>query len=76
MISYGYKRSPGYVQVIKWISEIWSDFDSTLLARSFDHCGITSRRLVDLHNQLKHFVNFNDFVDDVIPEEDTTLLSD
>ena len=28
----------------------------------------------DLHNQLKHFVNFNEFVDDVIPEEDTTGL--
>ena len=36
-------RSAGYVKVIKWISDIWSDFPSDLIVRSFDSCGITSR---------------------------------
>jgi hypothetical protein len=35
-------RSPGYANIISWISYIWENFDSELIAKSFDTCGITS----------------------------------
>ena len=72
----GNMRSPGYANVINWISEIWSDFDTNLLARSFDHCGLTYNRLADFHNQLQHFVNTHEIIDDVVPEEQGTTELD
>ena len=48
----GNVKSPGYATVITWISEIWQDLDPALIARSFDHCGITSKSLADYGSQL------------------------
>ena len=33
-------RSPGYVKCTQWLSEIWRDFDSELVKKSFVACGI------------------------------------
>jgi hypothetical protein len=63
----GNVKSPGYATVITWISEIWQDLDPALIARSFDHCGITSKSLADYGSQLRHFVRTNQLVEDVMP---------
>ncbi len=45
---YGNMRSPGYMAVITWLSEIWQNFDVQLICESFDTCGITT--LISLMN--------------------------
>jgi hypothetical protein len=59
-------RSPGYVKVIEWLSEIWRNFDENILINSFDKCGITSQN--NLHSALKAIVeegrSLLDYVDD------------
>ena len=52
----GKMRSPGYVKLIICINEIWEAFKPSIVASSFDQCGITSKSPVDFHNQLRHFV--------------------
>ena len=58
-------RSPGYAKVIEWISECWDELDSSLIERSFDHCGITSNQLADFGSQLRYFVRTKELVDTV-----------
>ena len=58
--------SPGYALVLQWISEAWDEIDLNLIARSFDHCGIISSRLIDFNNQLRHFVRTTELVDELI----------
>ena len=65
----GNVRSPGYAMVLQWISEIWDELDSNLIARSFDNCGITSSKLSDFNNQLRHFVRTTEFADKVQPDD-------
>ncbi|CAF0915134.1 unnamed protein product [Brachionus calyciflorus] len=43
----GNLRSPGYVNLINWISEIWRNFDEDLIRDSFDSCGITNLDILD-----------------------------
>ena len=62
-------RSPGYAMVLQWISEIWDELDSNLIARSFDNCGIISSKLSDFNNQLRHFVRTTEFADKVQPDD-------
>ena len=60
-------KSPlGYAQAITWISEIWTDLDANMIARSFDQCGIASSNLADHHSQLRHFVRTSELIDDVL----------
>jgi hypothetical protein len=47
-------RSPGYANCIKWISEIWMNFDPVQIRNSFEHCGITSKN--NLHSALRHIL--------------------
>jgi hypothetical protein len=61
------RKSPGYAKVIEWISEIWSDFDSSLIANSFDQCGITSKDTTAYSSQLRHFLSTRQLVDEVEP---------
>ena len=49
-----------------WISEVWAAFDRSILARSFDQCGITSPHLEDMHLQLRTFVSTAQFLDTVV----------
>ena len=58
-------HSPGYAKVIEWINECWDELDSSLIERSFDHCGITSNQLADFVSQLRHFVRTKELVDTV-----------
>ena len=67
-------RSPGYAKLINWISEIWEAFEPSILAALFDQCGIASNNPVDFHNQLRHFVQTDDFVDDIQDEDRTADL--
>ena len=62
-------RLPGYAMVLQQVSEIWDELDSNLIARSFDNCGITSSKLNDSYNQLRHFVRTTEFVDEVQPDD-------
>ncbi|CAF0709703.1 unnamed protein product [Brachionus calyciflorus] len=59
-------RSPGYTQVITWISEIWEQLDAGIIRDSFDRCGITSSQFFDFHSQLQAFLEKNqiDMIDD------------
>ena len=52
----GNLKSPGYAQAVLWISEVWADLDASLIASSFQFCGITSHNLADLSRQLRHFI--------------------
>jgi hypothetical protein len=36
---HGNMVSPGYTQVIKWMSDIWEEFDSSMIEESFRKCG-------------------------------------
>ena len=56
----GNVKSPGYATVITWISEIE-------IARSFDHCGITSKNSADYDSLLGHFVRTNQLVVEIMP---------
>ena len=44
------------------------------MASSFDQCGITSTNPVDFHNQLRHFVQTEEFMDDIQDDDGTTDL--
>lgn len=59
----------GYANVIRWISEIWSDFDSQVIVDSFDKCGITTNDPTAYHKQLRHFVRTNELIEDLIDDE-------
>ena len=58
-------RSPGYAKLIFWISEIWEAFVPSFVSSSFDQCEITSKNPMDFHNQLRHFVQTEEFMDDI-----------
>ena len=77
-------KSPGYAQVLNWISEIWQEFDKGLLIDSFNCCGITSRN--KLHSAIDQILRekkvINDYVTDFSecssyhsfePESDPTI---
>ena len=61
----GNMKSPGYANFIQWISEIWQEFDSDLIKKSFSLCGITSSQTNEYHNQLKHLILNKNLVEDV-----------
>lgn len=46
----GNTRSPGYVNAINWLSDIWRAFPVEQIKQSFDNCGITSQ--LQLHSTL------------------------
>lgn len=56
--------------MIKWISEIWQEFDENAIVRSFDACGLTTTNQSEYHRQLRHFVEENEFVEDIIDEDE------
>jgi hypothetical protein len=43
------------------------DFDSAVIANSFDQCGITSKDLKAYGSQLQHFLRTRELVDEVEP---------
>ncbi|CAF0776643.1 unnamed protein product [Brachionus calyciflorus] len=48
-------RSPGYENIINWVSVIWNEFDTTLLKESFDMCGLLdSSNLHSILDKLMH----------------------
>lgn len=53
--------------MVKWISDIWTNFDSILIRDSFDLCGITSA--TDLHDMLDKAVHQGIVMDDSVEEE-------
>ena len=58
-------RSPGYAQIIEWVSSIWENFDQMIIQSSFDQAGITSNLIEDFHRQLRHFLLNQEFSDDI-----------
>ncbi len=67
-------RSPGYTQVINWVSETWVNFNKTIIRESFDYCGITQYDRAYFHKQLQSFLQDGslDMVADVEPEDELT----
>ena len=49
------QRSPCNALVINWISEIWWEFDRSIIIDSFDKCSITTDNKETFHRQLRHF---------------------
>ena len=47
------------------INECRDELDSSLIERSFGHCGITFNQLADFGSQLRRFVRTKDLVDTV-----------
>ena len=47
-----------------------------VIARSFKFCGITSNNILDYGSQLRHFVQNNEFVDDIEETTDDLDLND
>ena len=45
--------------------EVWAELDASLIASSFQFCGITKRNLADFSSQLRHFVRTTELVDEV-----------
>ena len=37
------QNSSGYVETIRWMSEIWSGFPNEMIAKSLKCCGITAK---------------------------------
>ena len=65
---------PGYAMVLQWISEIWDELDSNLIASSFDNSGIASSKLTDSYNQLRHYVRTIEFVHEVQPDDSAKMM--
>ncbi len=65
-------RSPGYAQVIAWVSEIWANLNQNVIRQSFEFCGITQFKHEGLHKQLQAFLKNGivDMVVDVQPEDE------
>jgi hypothetical protein len=58
-------KSPGYVNLINWISDIWYAVPEEMIANSFDACAISSNS--SLSNVLKSIIDAgieNEFVVD------------
>jgi hypothetical protein len=70
----GNMGSPGYAQVINWISEIWSELPLESIKESFDLCGITSSNFFDLHSQLKSYLTDN--ITEMVEEYDPSMEID
>ena len=62
-------RSPGYSNVINWVSEIWQDMDPNLLRDSFDNCGLVDNS--NLHSVLNKLTH-----EEILEESDHTSNSD
>ncbi|CAF1085979.1 unnamed protein product [Brachionus calyciflorus] len=64
---FGNSKSPGYAKCIEWLSDIWRELNSELIAKSFIHCGISNQ--FDLLKSLAHFLKnniiINDYVEDI-----------
>ncbi|RNA33799.1 hypothetical protein BpHYR1_046996 [Brachionus plicatilis] len=53
---------------ISWLSEIWKDFSSTLIIKSFRKCGIIDK--FNLHSTLSYIMKTNPIIADYIDEID------
>jgi hypothetical protein len=69
---HGNMKSPGYANCISWCARLWSEFNSNMLAESFDYCGITSRNHLHstLENMLKENEILHDYIDDQHPSDE------
>jgi hypothetical protein len=70
-------RSAGYQKVIGWLSNIWKEFDTALIKKSFHSCGIVS--VNDLHLPLatlvaEHILVANYVDDDSDTETDVSFI--
>ena len=61
-------RSPGYANLVNWISEIWESMDTNLIAKSFDVCGITSNG-ESLSSILKTVLSSNEAITDYVVDQ-------
>ena len=68
----GNMRSPGYVQSIKWLLEIWADMDPQIIIESFQSCGILEQNEENYHKVLKKILNegrMQNIIDDTAHNE-------
>ena len=54
--AHGNPRSPGYAEAINWLSEIWRNFDSNIIVKSFECTDIIGNRSM-LHNGIRAILN-------------------
>ncbi|CAF1110790.1 unnamed protein product, partial [Brachionus calyciflorus] len=86
----GNAKSPGYAKCIEWLSQLWVDFKSESIVKSFVDCGINTHRIngekieIDfnqLHGPLKEMlkkkVTINSYVDNETElEEANSMFTD
>ncbi|CAF1150281.1 unnamed protein product, partial [Brachionus calyciflorus] len=65
---YGNPKSPGYSRCIQWLSEIWHEFSSDQIIKSFSSCGIMDQ--FNLHSALSCMLKSNTIITDYIDEID------
>ena len=63
-------RSPGYIKFMLWLNEIWRNFDTQLVKKSFELCSIKKHIIYEennlsietdlLHSVLKHLLESKD----------------
>jgi len=52
-------RSSGYVKSLTWLSQIWYDFDPSLISKSFNSCGIDRHTVLEDHKVLVDLENIH-----------------
>ncbi len=66
------------MKALKWLTEIWAELDSTMIAKSFDSCGIRTTEicndtlmldLTDFHSILAHILRTNQVYDCFITDD-------
>jgi len=67
-------RSPSYITIIDWISEIIRDIPSELVSKSFDVTGIMQNNVDLYHSALRHILTTDElpitFLEDLDGSED------
>ena len=72
----GNLKSPDYVKAVKWLRQIWSEFDQNVIRNSFRQCRITNqdnfhsalRELID--DKVKKNNEHSDYVRDIIESDE------
>lgn len=68
-------KSPGYARVINWISQIWTDFDPSIIKNSFKITGITSGDVNTYNHLLKDVLNGKPLPSYIIADNDSEEMN-
>ncbi|RNA08821.1 hypothetical protein BpHYR1_002756, partial [Brachionus plicatilis] len=80
-------KSPGYAKCVEWLGELWNNFETDLVKKSFASCGIKPHRInqdvievdfQELHGPLKEMVKkkivINSYIDKDCELQDANMM--